>query len=145
MREKILKFFGYGSAAVVTDFAVSTIFYYLFSLPLVLCGMIGFLSGAMVAYFIYLKVTFAERFLSFSWFSLYRFVKASLLAAAVRVVALSLLDWFAGFYGFVTLFLSIAISSSMRFLLANFYVFRKIAPPVTDDLLESPPSDKVNP
>ncbi|HNQ91537.1 MAG TPA: GtrA family protein [Alphaproteobacteria bacterium] len=143
MREKILKFFGLGSAAIVTDFVVSTLLYYLFAWPLVVCGMVGFLAGAVVAYFIYLKVTFAERVLSFSWLGLYRFLKASFLAAIVRVVALSLLDWLSGFYGFVTLLLSICISSATRYLLARFYVFRKIAPPVTDDLLEQPPSDTV--
>lgn len=126
MTRKILEFFGYGLAPLVTDFVTSNLFYYLLDWSVTLCGMIGFLAGTVVAYFIYLLVTFSERQLGFSWLSLYRYLKSSFLAAVIRAVTLSLLEWLTSWPGFVILLLSLGVSSLVRFLLAHFYVFRKI-------------------
>lgn len=140
MKEKALKFLGLGSAAILTDYILSNILYYTFDWSLTLCGMIGFAAGSLVAYFIHLNVTFATRNLSFTWKSLYRFFKTSIAAAILRVIALFVLDWFTTLYGFVTLLLSILISSAVRFLLSSFYVFRQ--PTLIDDLQEQIPSDR---
>lgn len=129
MNNKILKFLGLGSAAILTDFFTSNLLFYSLNWSVTLCGMLGFLAGTIVAYFIHLRVTFVARNLDFSWQALYRFLKSSLLAAIIRVLSLSLLEWFTNFYGFIVLLLSIGISSLTRYLLANFYVFKKLPQP----------------
>ncbi len=113
---------------MMTDFITATLLYYIFDWSVTLCGMLGFVTGTLTAYFIHLRVTFVERNLGFSWRALYRFLNSSILAAIIRVVSLALLEWLTSFYGFIILLLSISISSLTRYLLAHFYVFRKNPP-----------------
>jgi len=126
IKHKSLKFFGIGSAPLLADLFCSNIIHYTLGWSLTLSGMIGFLAGTVTAYFLYLFITFAERHLDFTWKSLYRFLKSSVLAAFIRIIALSTLEWITSLYGFVILLLSIALSSLTRYILAHFYVFKKI-------------------
>ncbi|HOO51997.1 MAG TPA: GtrA family protein [Alphaproteobacteria bacterium] len=126
LKEKTLKFFGVGSAPLLTDLLTSNLIHYLLDWSLTLSGLIGFLAGTVMAYFLYLYITFAERELDFSWKSLYRFLKSSLLAAIIRVASLSVLEWTTNWFGFVIFALSIALSGICRYCLAHFYVFKKM-------------------
>ncbi|MDY0029733.1 MAG: GtrA family protein [Pseudobdellovibrionaceae bacterium] len=126
LKNKSLKFFGIGSAPLLADFFCSNIIHYTLSWSLTLSGMIGFLAGTITAYFIYLFITFEERHLDFSWKSLYRFLKSSIFAAFIRVASLGILEWATSLYASVIFFASIILSGITRYILAHFYVFKKM-------------------
>lgn len=121
---KFASFAGFGVIPLLVDLAVSNAFFYTLGWSLTLCGMIGFLSNSLASYIIDLKTIFVLKNHSFSWITLWRYMKTSFLAALIRAGSLSFLAWATAWSGSVIFLLSIGIAGGVRTALSHFYVFR---------------------
>jgi putative flippase GtrA len=123
---KLISFATIGVANVAVDFAVFSIAYQLFYLPLILSNVIAWAVAVSGSYAMNSKVTFGrETGGAFSWKHYLHFASSGVLGVVVATITLVVLSEYAEVY--LAKFISILAAFAVNFSMAHFVVFRAVS------------------
>jgi len=110
---------------VLVDLGTANLLVYALSIPLLISGACGLITGTITNYFIHLNITFKTKNIKSSWKFFFKYVQTCLLGAGVRLIILAILGLFSNFPSFYALIIATGASFAVNFILSKFFVFKQ--------------------